>query len=268
MPQKDPKHNLNALLIGTGEFSFSSGATSVTDTLLKGFLDFGNIQAFTPAVEIKVEDHIGSYRGVRRKDKSVSVENKIEYRLKCDEWNINNLAILFGASQGTATTQAALSAVACDALAFTAPAPSGTQKWYDLKVAGVRVRNLTSVTVATLTEATDFEVDLLLGRIRFLTSQVASRAPAVTGAVITAGTANSFLPMTPFGSITVTGYGRLVIYDQNTSNKVVLDHQDFSCEIKAETAGEMNGQNYSDMSLIVSVTTDVGVVNVRNDNNN
>ena len=48
------KHNLKAILVGTGEFCFCPGATSAADAKLKGFRDFGNIVAFTPETENEI----------------------------------------------------------------------------------------------------------------------------------------------------------------------------------------------------------------------
>ena len=51
-----PAHNLTALLLGTAEFSFAEGALSAADGRAKGYVDFGNVVAFTIQPEIeKVE---------------------------------------------------------------------------------------------------------------------------------------------------------------------------------------------------------------------
>lgn len=265
-----PKHNLKALVVGTGEFSFSEGAVSAAATLLAGWLDFGNIVAFTPAMEASTEAHMGSYRGIRRKDKTISTENALQYTIKADEWNVQNLKILFGATSGSGTSQSALTAQSGSALAFTSGAgASGTQKWYDVKdSSGNRIRKLTALTIATLTEGTDFEVDYLLGRVRFLVSQTASRTPVITCSAITAGSADSFIPLTPFGDVIKQGFGRLVCYDQNDANTIVYEHNDFSCEVTLESSAEVNGTGIAELTLKVTVTDTVGTVFVRNDNEN
>lgn len=269
MAQRDPRHNLDALTIGTVEFSFSDAATTAADTLLKGWLDLGNVVSMTPNLEREVTKHMGSYRGVRRADKTINTSSAWSYQIKLDELNYENLRILCGGSSATGFTQSSQTAQNADALGFSSGAgASGTQKWYDIKISGARIRNLTALTIATLVEGTDFEVDSLLGRVRFLVSQVASRVPVVTAPAITAGTASAFLGITPLTDIVRAGFGRLTIYDQNDGNKVVIDHVDFSCDLSAESAGELNGTAITELTFNVDTTNELGTLFVRNANNN
>jgi hypothetical protein len=263
--QKYPGNNLTALLIGTGEFSFSLDATSKADALAKGYVPFGNIVAWTPSVEPTLVEHFGSYQGKKRKDKTVITQTKLEYQLRCDEWNRQNLEILFGATALAAHTQSSMTDQACDALPFTT-SPSSKSKWYDLTVSGARVYHLTEVLVPTKVEGTDFEVDLLNGRIRFLVDQTSNLTPTVDGPAITATDAKSYLGLLPFGDTIKQGYGKLIVYDEHDANKVVMRHLDFSCEIRVESASELSGQDWSDMTMVVSVTDEVGRVEVRQDN--
>jgi len=268
MAQKDPKHNLDALLVGTAEFSFSDGALTPAETMLKGWLDLGNVVSVTPSLENQSEEHFGSYRGVRRKDKTINTQSRWRYQLKLDEWNYEVVRLLCGGSSGTGFTQLIQAAAATDAWAFSAGTPSGTQKWFDVKVGGLRIRNLTAFTIAAKVEGVDFEVDLLVGRVRFLVSQVASTVGAVTAPAIAAGSAQAFLGIAPLSDIVRAGYGRLTIYDQNDTNKVVLDHVDFSCDISAESAGELNGTAVTEITLNVDVSADLATILLRQANNN
>src|SRR6266480_53132 len=218
--QIDPAHNLDALLIGTGEFNFSQGALSAADARARGFLDFGNIVAFTPEVNATKQEHVGSYRGIRRIDKTVVTETKIIYKLQCDEWNLQNLRILFGATDTAGHAQTILSAATGQPWAFnTTPAVIG--KWYDiLKADGTRLRDLTSVTIATLVEGTDFVLDLKLGRIKFLTAQSISLTATITCPAIVAGNEGSFFGLLPGQAPVQSGYGNIIVYDQHSLNKV------------------------------------------------
>lgn len=264
----DPLHNITALLIGTGEFSFSEGAVSAADAQAKGFLDFGNIVAFTPEAAVTKEQHQGSYRGVRRADRTVITENAFSYKLRCDEWNRKNLALLYGATPTTGHTQAALSAVAGAALGFTAVAAK-IGYWYDLlTVGGTRVYDITAVTIATKIENTDFSVDYKMGRVRFLTAQAADLVPTITAPAIVAGAAGSFLGMTPLADPVKKGWGRLIVFDQESTNKVVYQHVDFSCEVSLDSASEIDGTAFTDLTLDVRITDSVGKVLVRTPNEN
>ena len=268
MAQVDPGHNLKALLIGTGEFSFSEDAASVSDAQSKGFLDFGNVTASTPSPEQTKEEHFGSYRGVRRVDKTAVTENKLSYKIKVDEFNKSNLEILFGGAATTGHTQAALSAVAGQTLGFTA-VPAVIGKWYDLLTSGgARLLNITTVTIATKVEGTDFALDLLAGRIKFLTAQAADLVPTITAPAITAASDWSFLGMVPLSKVKKVGFGRLMIFDQETPNKLVLRHEGFSCEITLDSAGDVDGTKFSDMTLNVLVTDIPGTVLYREANKN
>lgn len=268
MAQFDPPHNLIALLIGTGEFSFSPDATTAAEARTKGYIDIGNVAAFTPAVEPTVEDHFGSYRGVRRKDKRVVTETGIQYQLRADEWNYKNLEILFGASTTTGHTQAAISAASGEVLGFTA-VPAVIGRWYEIRSSGgLRLRQLTTVTITAKVEGTDFDLDLLLGRIRFRTAQTSDLTPTVTAPVITADTNNAFLGLTPLADPVKSGMGRLVCYDQNDNNKVVYDHLEFSCDVSVSSVAEVDGTGFAELTINVDVTSIPGTIFVRNENDN
>lgn len=248
----DPSHNLNALLIGTGEFSFCEGATTASEALIKGYLDVGNVRAFTPTIEVQRQVHKGSYRGRLRKDKSIVTEQNLDYLLRLDEWSEGVLKFLFGASATSEFVQAALSAEACDAWAFTSDVPAVAGKWYQITDGGVPLMHVTTVTIATLTEGTDFFVDQKLGRVRFAAAQTATRTPTVTAAAITTGTAKSMFGLLPLETLTRRGVGRLVLFDQGTEI-IVLDHRDFVCDVSVENSGEVNGENWTEIQLRVSI---------------
>jgi hypothetical protein len=259
MAQVDPSHNIDALIIGTGEFHFAEGVTT-TPNAQTSWLEFGNIVGFTPEVERTLEEHLGSYRGVRRADKTVATENRLAYTLRSDEWNRLNLQILFGGTATTGHTQLIQSAAAGEAFAFNTTA-AVIGKWYNIRTsAGLRLRNLTGVTITALVEGTDFVLDLLMSRIKFLTAQSTSRTPTVTAAAIVAGDAHSYHGITPLNDPIKDGYGKILLFDQHDSNKVVLDHDAFSCQVSLDSAGEVDGTGFGELTMKVLVTTDVGIV--------
>lgn len=346
--QVDPGHNLVALLLGTGEFSFSLGATSAANARARGYVDFGNIVALTPSTEPTKEEHFGSYRGVRRKDRTLITETKLEYQIRADEWNRLNLEILFGASSITGHTQSALTAVAGEVLAFATTA--GVKgRWYEIRTAGgARLRRLTDLEFGAaaavagpglnagdlisdvahglvngqrviftgtglaaplvagtvyyvvnktddnfqvaltsggaaivisadstdqsytllMEPVTDFDADLKLARVKFNSAQSADKTPLITCPAIVAGDPDAMFNYTPLGDPVKSGYGRLVICDQDDDNNVVIDHKDFSCDISIESTSEVDGQGFTDMTINVAVTDDVGELSVRDANEN
>jgi hypothetical protein len=79
-------------------------------------------------------------------------------------------------------TQAAQTAAAIDGLTFSEASPSKDNVWYDITVSGGRVRKITTLTLTgtdDLAAGTDYELDDLTGRVRFLKPQT----EAITGTV-------------------------------------------------------------------------------------
>ena len=161
-------------------------------------------------------------------------------------------------------TRAALAAVAGTAIPFSNAAPSNPQFHYDvLDANGNRVRNLTAVTFPGLQENTNFVVDYIMGRVRFLTAQAAPLTPTVTAVAIVAGDVNSLNQIVPMAQSLFQGMGRIVIFDEDTNQQVVFEHTDFSCEVEITGTADVKNDDYSDLSLMVSITGLVGNVNVR-----
>jgi hypothetical protein len=254
--------NLEALLLGTGEFKFAEGATAATaGTPAKPYKSLGNVKAFSMQPENTKVEHKGSYRGIKRVDRTKVTEVKAGYVLTLDEFADLNLLMLFYGAAAAGFTQAAASSANGDAMDFSANA-AVIGAWYDLKIAGARVRNLTAVTISTLTEGTDFVLDKELGRIRFLTAQSTSRTPVITAPAITISSAEYLKGITPLQSATKSGIGSLAIFDENTP-KVVLEHHSFGCDLSLEGQPNIDGENYSEMQIKVQITDPVGTVHHR-----
>lgn len=332
----NPQKNLDALLIGTGEFSFSEGATSVADARLKGFLDFGNIKALTPSMEKTELVHKGSYRGKLIKDRTVTTENSMIYTLQCEEWEKEKLRMLFQGEAGSGHTQSAKVSAVVDAWEFTVETPSVIGRWYNITTSTAQLMRLTAVVLLTsgtgtsvvaeaddetftdvahglvngdtiilkgtaptglaidtvyyvvnktndtfqlaatsggtaltfstdgsgltwypaLIEGEDFEVDLLLGRVQFYAEHTTTITPTVSAPAIASTDENFLNSIVPLTDTRIEGYGRLVLYDQH-DKEVVMDHRDFKCEITAESAGAVDGANWSELQLKVTISADV-----------
>ena len=140
-----PAHNTRSLFVGTGEFSFCSGATTREETKLIGFRDFDNVAVFKHEITNEREEHEGSYRGLKRVDEIFSVKQGLEYTLTCDAFTYENIAMLLMGETGTHHTQTVLAEGAADTLEFTSGTPAAVTQWYDLYVSDAHVRSLTSV---------------------------------------------------------------------------------------------------------------------------
>lgn len=258
-------HNLDALLIGTGEFHFAEGASTAAEAggVGMGYRPFDNIKAFALQPESEQKEHFGSYRGQRVSDKTITTQSKFGYRLTCDTFTLQKFLFMFFGVETTAFTQSALSTVSGDALAFSSPTPSESDKWYDVLYNGIRVREISALTIATLTEGTDFVVDPRLGRIRFLTARTASVTPVISAPAITASSSTYLKAITPLQKPLRTGMGRLVCFDQNDDSAIVFDHVDFGCEVYVSNQAEVDGEDYSSYEIIVKLTRPVGTVYAR-----
>lgn len=252
-------HDLDALLLATGEFKFSDGATSVADAGAKGFRDIGNLVLVGLTPEKQEVSHKGSYRGVRRKDKTFIIEAGLKYKLQADELGPKNLMFALFGEETTGFTQSAQTAVSGDAFNFdTVAAVIGF--WYPLTISGARVREITTVTIATLVEGTDFELDKKLGLIRFLTAQSVDRTPVITAPAVTAGSTAALTGITPLAETVRRGYGELALFNDNHPNDLVLHHTGFACDVYFDSMDDITGEEVTKQTLIVEVTTPVGTV--------
>ena len=260
-----PPHNLNALLIGTGEFSFALGATTPAAAAIQGYRDFGNITAFQIDASGEDKKHYGSYRGVTRKDDLRKQKIELGYKLTCDEWDLAKLQFLFFGTPNGVITRAAIAAVAGTPLPFSPANPSQSKLFYDvMDAAGNRVRELTAVTFPAKQEGTDFEVDYRMGRVRFLTPQTAALTPTVTAVGIAAGDPGSLYANVPLTQNVFNGIGRLVLFDEGNPQNIVMEHTDFSCQVEVDGTPDVKGDDYSTLALMVSVSGIVGNTYFRN----
>jgi hypothetical protein len=109
-----------------------------------------------------------------------------------------------------------------------------------------------------MTEGTDYEVDLRSGRVRFLTTQSGTVIPFLTAAAITSSSAAYARSIEPLQDPIFEGYGRLLVFDPDKTDRIMIDHRDFSCTVIAERAGELDGKKPVEVTLRVTVTDDVG----------
>ena len=255
-------HDLDALLLATGEFKFSPGATSVADAAAKGFRDFGNVVLIGLTPDKQTLEHKGSYRGVRRKDKTFIIEAGLKYKLQLDELSAENMKLALFGEDTTDFTQSSQTAQNGDAFNFDTVAPV-LGRWYPLTISGARVREITTVTISGKTEGTDFELDKKLGLIRFLTAQSADLTPVITAPAVTAGSTASLQGITPLAETVQRGYGELALFNDNHPNALVLHHVGFACDVYFESMDDITGEEVSKLTLTVEVTTPVGTIYVK-----
>lgn len=253
MPADKQPHNLSTVLLGTGEFSFASGAASLAAAQLVGWQDFDNVTTFSVQSKNEKVEHFGSYRGVKRLDKTYFKRVQAGYQLKFSAIDAQRISVMYYGTVGANYTQVVRSAVAADAIAGGAPVKG---RWYDIMIGGVRVRELTVVTSATGVEDTDYVVDYKLGRIRAVTA-TGFGALTVTAPAILVTSANTFSQIVPMNRPVLNGMGRILVW--NNDGSLILDHHDFYCEIFPEGDAAV-ADDIIELTHTVNILTPVGIV--------
>ena len=143
-----PKRFVDAIHIGTGEFSFCLGATTVAGTRPpNGFRDVGNVDVYQLQIENETFQREGAYRGKKSVDAKFSIKQSLSYLFRMDELTKDNLTVvLMGEDAATNNARGALTN-ALVTLPFTAGTPSSSKLWYDLVSAGALATHLISALV-------------------------------------------------------------------------------------------------------------------------
>jgi hypothetical protein len=129
-------HTVAALLIGTGDF-LSAKRYQCRGRKAKGFLDFGNVTAFTPTLTRVRSSWL--YRGVRRVDKTVITKASISTRSVRRVGRHPPPALRWRRCHTGTATQVALVAQAADRLRSLRRIWR-PRIWCDILVSGKRVR--------------------------------------------------------------------------------------------------------------------------------
>ena len=255
--------NLNAILIGTGEFRFCEGFATRAAALGKPQVDFGNLTAVALQPKSTNKQIMGSFRGVRRPVRTVVNELQLMYQLKSNEFRADILRFFTFGNRGANYTQVVRTAAAADVI----PTPV-RDRWYDLTVGGVEVRNLTAVAITStpaVVEDTNYVIDYENGSIRWITAPpgtittIAVTAPAITTTDPLALKTNEPL-VTPIRR----GMGHLVLFDKiGAVTDVAYSHRDFYCEAWAEGSPNIDGTNEVETTININVLTPVGTVRTR-----
>lgn len=172
------KTNPKDYFIGRGRL-FMSAVDSVGFPV-GGYRDLGNVKAFTFNVESEELEHRSSRSGLKTIDAKVTISQDMNFSLTLDEVNLNNLALFLSGETAT-RAQGALSITGDKNVAV-----ADRDAWYDLYDVddmssggypqGNRAYSVSAVTVTsddgvtTYVEGTDYELDLVMGRVFILSS--------------------------------------------------------------------------------------------------
>lgn len=111
--------------------------------------------------------------------------------------------------------------------------------------------------LAALEEDTDFEVDLEIGRIRFLTEVQTNTYCYLSGPAITSSSDDYAKSIKPLEQPSFEGYGRLAIFHAKDES-LTWEHRDFSCSITPSNNQESTGKSPAMFDFIVKITHDRG----------
>lgn len=253
-----------AEILGTVQFLLCEGATSRAEADKKGYLDLGNFTGVEFKAEAAKVEVYKCDRGVTRVGGNLPGILKHGYDLTTSEIaDPRKLKHVFLGIQNGDFSQAALANIAVDKLAFAAAAKAIKNIWYPITKDGALIREISAITIPTLTEGKDFIIDKKLGLVRFIDDAklpAADITPTVSAEAINSTHPLGLKKIDPLKKGFVKGYGRLLIWDQDDQQVLVMDHKDFSCEVSLSSPPSFTKDAIGEMKLLVTITNDRGEV--------
>jgi hypothetical protein len=157
--------------IGRGSFYLAPLSAGVKTS---GYRNIGNCPEFTVTLSQESLEHTSTQSGLAVTDVSVVTSQTMELAFSLDEFSLNNLSIFLAGTTTTGTNSAVAGFAEYEMIASVTKG-----LWYDIvNASGVRAYNIdaTDLTVAvgatTLVLNTDYELDLVMGRIFFIPGSV------------------------------------------------------------------------------------------------
>lgn len=268
MPLDSNLNHTRAEIQGTARLLLSLDAASRAAAALAGHEEFGDLMGHELQGESKTEPTLKPINGVMRQTDETPGLLTLGYELTTKAIaDARKLKFFLSAAAGQDLAQAAQAAVNADALVFTGPAPAVINRWYQLKVAGVRIRHLTAITIAGKTENLDFIVDYDNGMIRFPSAgylPAVNVVPVITAPAIDSTHAKFMVGLRPMQNQIWRGYANLYVYDQNRANRLVMAHEDFSFTLTMGKNFGVKHDGQSEGSIKLMVAADEGTILHRN----
>lgn len=205
--------------LGRGELHFDKFAAGTTNKTAERYL--GNSPEVNLAVEVEKLDHFNSDRGIRTKDKSITLEETRSGTFILDEMSNENIALWFAGEAAIRTQTSAASVVENLAAARVVEGSYIQLGASSANPTGVRGITLTSVTSdpvgTTHVLNTDYTIDLDLGRLYIVPGGgISSGDPLI---VTYATLANTRDQITVAEGTTVEGALRFISYNPTGPRK-------------------------------------------------
>lgn len=220
-----------------------------------GLRHLGNAPSFAVNLETNTVDHTSSLDGLGEIDKSVTISQRVGLSFTLDEITHQNLADFLAGSESSFSNAVAISGFS--KYSWIASVELG--KWYDIVdsngVRGFDFQQSSDVALennagaVALVENTDYEIDLEMGRIFFLTT--ASNVADGDTVDLTV-TANASAAAVPQVDALAAGEvrGRLVFVQRNEASNATLKEYDFKqVSVRADGDAQAIGEEFMTLAF-------------------
>jgi hypothetical protein len=241
-------------------------ATLDSNGIPQGYRFLGNAPEFNISMEAETLTHQSSTGGLKVTDKEVLISQTVNLSLTLDEINFQNMALFFSGATASYANSGAVAGVVGVANLLV----SEQGRWYDLykSVGGAptsnsnddRIYDIGALTVegGTAVEGTDYEVDLVMGRIFVIEGSSVLAVSVTPYDVVVAAQGNADAAVAEVRALTqssVTGALKFVSENPAAGDKQT-EFQFHSVSLKAE----------GDFGLISDEFTTMGLTGVAESN--
>jgi hypothetical protein len=184
-PNTTGKANTNDYQVGRGKLYWADVDSSGYPIKWR---DLGNAPEFNLSIAVETLEHFSSREGLKSTDKEVVISQKVSCAFKLDEWNNENMALLFSGAKATHTN---VGVAGFTEYVMVADGNLELGRWYDIQNSSkaraydVDPTKLTvktnETTPVTLVKDTDYEVDTEMGRIFILSSSTKAQTSITAG---------------------------------------------------------------------------------------
>ena len=231
---------------GTGQFRLHyTNVSNPAQALLGPAYAFGNEAKITVNPEAEQSKIVRNNRGVNRISGNPTKEFKVSYEIEISELTYNGLARGLFMDQTTPSDNAR-SAQATQAIVTLDFRTSQSKthhldRWYDLSNSSLRFQHLNSAALTgalasygaaadstTLLEGTDYELDKVLGRVRFLKAIDDQISGSVNFSEITSSSEIYGKVQTPLAANMLSGIGVIDVWEDS---ELIWKHEGFACDL-------------------------------------
>ncbi len=241
-----------------------------TDGTPKEYRDLGNAPEFNISIETETLEHQSSRAGLKVTDKEVLISQKVSLSLTLDEINFQNVASLLSGETSSHTNPTA------GGFGPTNIAPTGgivQGRWYDIFETAYahattgRAYDITEAGDVLVTESTptpgvlgtDYELDLVMGRVFVINGSLVLTAGEELRVTLTADAAptTSVDEVKALTQSSVTGALKFIA-ENPAANDQQTEYQFHKVSLKAEGDFSLIGDEFSTMNFTAVAESETG----------